>query len=133
MQKLAEIFILNRHMFMNLLSWIVATLKFLLFVHYYACGWLWMQNYKEARELNTVGFSDDTDQYKYVDSVYLLTTTITTVGYGDFKAFVSNEPVWEYEMLYLYFVTLGGITLFSSVTNEIFSYKKLLTAREIIN
>ena len=61
----------------------------------------------------------------YVESVYLMTATITTVGYGDFKAYLGSEADWEIEMIYLYWVTLIGITLFSSVTNEIFNYKKL--------
>ena len=67
----------------------------------------------------------------YVDSVYLMTTTISTVGYGDFKGFIGDTGDYEQEMLYLYMATLYGITLFSSVLNEIFSYKKLLSVREI--
>ena len=73
-------------------------------------------------------WSEDTMTAKYVDSVYLVTTTITTVGYGDFKAYNTNDPDWAIEMVYLYVVTLAGITLFSAVTNQIFTYRKLLTA-----
>ena len=35
-------------------------------------------------------------------------------------------------MLYLYFVTLWGIILFSSVTREIFNYNSLQTVQEIV-
>ena len=82
--------------------------------------------------MNVVPFSENTTLAMYIDSIYLVTTTITTVGFGDFKAVNSTNPDWTAEMIYLYFVTLGGITLFSSVSNEIFSYKKLRTAHEII-
>ena len=92
-------------------------MKFLLSLHYYACGWLWMQERKEKDGLPIVGWTENTMLSKYVDSVHLVTTTITTVGYGDFKAVNSTNPDWAIEMVYLYVVTLGGITLFSSVTN----------------
>ena len=52
-----------------------------------------------------------------------MTTTISTVGYGDIKAFNDNSGDWATEMVYLYFVTLVGLILFSSVLNEIFNYK----------
>ena len=68
----------------------------------------------------------------YVDAIYLVTTTITTVGYGDFKAYNDNTGNWGIEMVYLIIVTVFGIILFSSVTNEIFSYKQLKTVRQIV-
>lgn len=133
MQKLADVFYLHRYMFMNLLSWFKATLKFLLFVHYYACGWLLLQHFKDRANIPTVlNLHQKSPMELYVDSVYLITTTISTVGFGDFKARNSEETDWAYEMVYLYLVTAGGITLFSSVTHEIFSYRKLLTSKELI-
>lgn len=59
----------------------------------------------------------------YAQSFYLMTTTISTVGYGDIKAFNDNSGDWATEMVYMYFVTLVGLILFSSVLNEIFNYK----------
>ena len=102
-------------------------------MHYFACGWLWLTDEKKLEGLAYVDWSEDTMAAKYVDSVYLVTTTITTVGYGDFKAYNSEDPDWAIEMVYLYVVTLAGITLFSIVTNQIFTYRKLLTAGELIN
>ena len=128
MDKLADIFYLHRYMFSNLLLWFIIVLKFLLTMHYFACGWLWMTEKKKLDGVAYVEWSEDTMMAKYVDSVYLVTTTITTVGYGDFKAHNTNEPDWAIEMVYLYVVTLAGITLFSAVTNQIFTYRKLLTA-----
>ena len=62
----------------------------------------------------------------------MITTTITSVGYGDFKGFLDTDGSWAPEMLYLYFVTLFGIILFSSVTREIFTYEKLPTVEEMV-
>lgn len=61
-----------------------------------------------------------------------MTATISSVGYGDFKGRPSNDPHWEVEMLFLFFVMVVGIFLFSSITNEIFSYKSLASLRQII-
>ena len=90
-----------------------------------------MEKEKAELGLPRAVFSQDTDLAIYVDSFYLMTTTISTVGYGDFKGFIGDTGDYEAEMLYLYMTTLYGITLFSSVLNKIFSYKKLLTAREM--
>lgn len=46
MNKLADIFYLYRYMFDNLVSWIKAAITFLLFVHYFACGWIYIYQEK---------------------------------------------------------------------------------------
>ena len=132
MDILSNIFYLHRYLFSNLYTWIVAGMKFLLFIHYYACFWVYVVYLKKEAGLPHVEFVNDTMLGQYVDSFYLMTTTITTVGYGDYKGFVDTDGGWLVEMIYLYIVTLSGIALFSSVTNQIFSYKKLLTVREIV-
>ena len=118
-------------MFVNFLSWLMAGLKLILSLHYLACGWIYIHFVKFEYGMVSVKFSDESFLAMYVDSLYLMTTTISTVGYGDFKAFMGKTGDYTVEMIYLYFVTLYGITLFSSVTNEIFSYKKLEKVNEI--
>lgn len=71
--------------------------------------------------------------HTYFETVYLMTSTISTVGFGDLKGFNSTEPIWAPEMVYLFFVTLLGIILFSTVTNEIFNYRELKTLKAIIS
>ena len=59
-------------------------------------------------------------------------TTISTVGYGDYKAFDVDNTDYMLGfkmMLYIIFVIVAGILLFTIVTNEIFNYKKLKTVR----
>ena len=62
----------------------------------------------------------------------MITTTITTVGYGDFKGFLDTDGSWLPEMLYLYFVTLFGNLMFSLVVREIFTYQHLPTVEEMV-
>lgn len=71
---------------------------------------------------------------QFWESIYLITTTITTIGYGDYMAFNNKDAgaVWLPEMIYLYFATLLGLLLFTLVTNQIFNYEKLKTVNEIV-
>ena len=71
-------------------------------------------------------FEHQEELHKYAESIYLMTTTISTVGYGDMKGFEA-EGEWSAEMLYLMLVTFAGILLFTIVTNEIFKYKEVKT------
>ena len=65
-----------------------------------------------------VEFSGSADHFTiYVDSFYLITTTITTVGYGDFKGFYDNEGDWLIEMIFLSVAMVTGIILFTTVVN----------------
>ena len=129
----SEMFVMQRYRFVNFLSWTLAGLKFLLALHYFACGWIWIYKYKFKEEWDVTHFSEPNEKLSiYVDSFYLIITTVSTVGYGDFKAYIDSDGVYTAEMVYLYFVTMFGITLFSSVTNEIFSYKRVRSIQEIV-
>ena len=97
--------------------WILTGLKFIMILHFYTCGWILIHHYKVEEGIESINFTEDTISYSYVESIYLMTTTISTVGYGDFKGFVSLEPFWYYEMTYLIFVTITGIILFGTVAN----------------
>ena len=120
-------------MFENVLSWFLTGLKFLLSIHYLACGWIVINLVKELEEIKRVEFVETTVPARYFESFYLITTTITTVGYGDYKAYNDSDPVWATEMLYLFFVSVAGTLLFSTVTNSVFNYQKLDTVNEIVS
>ena len=63
-----------------------------------------------------VAFSENEMMSDYTESVYFITTTISTVGYGDFKGFVDGTGDWALEEGYLCIVIFSGIMLFASVT-----------------
>ena len=48
MDLLADIFYLKRYVFDNLNRWLMAGLKFVLAVHYFACGWILIHRAKDA-------------------------------------------------------------------------------------
>ena len=101
-------------------------------IHYFACGMVLIHRIKEELHYTTFAYTYNDDASDYVESVYLVTATITSVGYGDFKGFFDDKGNCLPEMLYLYTVTLFGIILFSSVTKEIFTYKKLYTIEQLV-
>ena len=89
-------------------------------------------------QYGVTNFHPFTDQesyrVRYFESWYLISTTISTVGYGDVSGFNNSEldSDWSVEMLYLHVVIIAGIILFSLVTSEIFSYKQMLKLSEIM-
>ena len=56
-------------------------------VHYFACGLLLIHRIKEELNHVTFAYQYNDDVSDYVESLYLITTTISTVGYGDYKGF----------------------------------------------
>ena len=95
-------------------------MKFLGAVHYFACIHILIWKEKTFSGAQAVEFMDDKLSTIYVESFYLITTTITSVGYGDFKGYYDNDGAWAIEMVFLIFVIIFGIMLFSIVTKEIF-------------
>ena len=84
---------------------------------------------KDIRGLDHHEFVEKRDIYRYFESVYFITTTISTVGYGDVDGFIDEAKPgsWTQEMCYLIVTTFTGILLFTVVTNEIFNYNKFKT------
>ena len=134
MNKLGEIFYMQNYMFKNILSWTLASTKFLLSVHYMACGWIALHNF--SGHDGSFSFSEESIVLVYVESWYLMTSTISTVGFGDIKAFNVDTELYQYQgiaMIYMILCMVLGIMLFTTVTSEIFNYQELKTVEEILN
>ena len=132
MDILADIFYLHRYLFKNLYKWFIAAIKFIMSIHYFACIWILIHEQKRIRGWDYIKFSDEDHvdpRLLYLDSFYLITSTISSVGYGhdNFMAYPDNRDSWLIEMCYMIFVIGFGMNLFSLITNEIFSYKSMLT------
>ena len=132
MNIVADIFYLHRVLFNNILRWLLAATKLVLSIHIFACFWVLIHRIKDLSAIPSLEFRDSTIFEQYVTAVYLMTSTISTVGYGDYDGFSDNSGNWTKEMIYLFFLQFVGIILFSSVTHEIFSYKKSQNVRELV-
>ena len=131
--SLKEIFYQHLIVIENVYSWILIALKFGMFIHFQACGWFLIHYLKEFLNFPAIPFNNHDSLWgNYVDSVYLMTTTVTTVGFGDFKGFHDDSGNWMVEMIYLFFVQITGVMLFSYVTEEVFTYKELHTVNELV-
>ena len=93
-------------------------------IHLYACIWVKVQEDKAVQGLPHALFVETSNHGKYAEAVYLMTTTISTVGYGDRDehGFIDDTGSWTAEMICLTFMMMSGIILFSLVTNEIFTF-----------
>lgn len=118
----------------NLHSWVVAAVKLIIVIHLFSCGWIYISLTKTHQGItHFVEFTDSGNMISvYFQSLYAICTTISTVGYGDYKGFVDNEEEWTAEMLFLIFVIITGIILFSLVTNEIFNYKTVSSVQKMM-
>ena len=137
MNILGNIFFLYSYMFENLYKWLISGLKFIISIHYFACIWIYIHERKRLKGWNYIKLSGDDDNNPgelYVNSFYLMVTTISSVGYGhdNFKAYPENSDHWLIEMSFMIFVIIFGMNLFSLVTNEIFVYKSMKTVNQIV-
>lgn len=125
--KLSDVLHWKKYVFDNLLKWSKTLFSLLIAMHYLACAWVFIQMQKRIKGEVYHEFSYDKDIYNYSESIYFITTTITTVGYGDIKGFFNTSGSWTIEMCYLIVTTFTGILLFTVVTEEVFNYNKFKT------
>jgi len=104
------------------MGYIRAAGEFIILIHLFSCAWLfvgavanqWMDEeeklYKERSIL-------------YLDAVYFVATTMTSVGYGDKSAFGKGVLSMEFVMVTQFFGLLG----FSIIKDQIFSATWLTT------
>lgn len=114
----------------NMYSWIIAAITGTLFMHVFACGWLTINETKKANGQEAWNDHSESNFELYIFSLYFITTTISTVGYGDYKGFIDNGGTWAAEQTFLIVVIGIGIILRSNVTNQVLNYKKLTTMQE---
>ena len=118
----------SRKQLLSTLQYFINLLIYLIFaIHLIACCWLyfgeripgsWIDVMEENRHR--------TDSVtKYISSIYWVVTTLTTVGYGDFKGFTSEEyivtMVVEFTGILFFSIMMGSINeifLESSTENE---------------
>lgn len=112
-------------------NWLFASLKLIIIMHVFACIWILIAVLKLRAGYDydhIIEFTDlDSHFYVYVDAWYMMTATISTVGYGDFKGYSNKDQMnsyWLIEMFFLAFVMVAGIMMFSSITNEIFNFQR---------
>ena len=114
---LSDKFIFHRYFFLNLLSWSLAILKFIMSIHYMACGWIFIYNKKRHYGYDHIKFPEEGYTEVYVDAIYTMTSTISTVGYGDYKGFIDNQGDWSIEMIYLVLIIPIGLLVYTLIVN----------------
>ena len=63
----------------------------------------------------------------YIDAFYFMTTTMTTVGYGDIKG------LNIYEQLFISCMIFCGIAMFTLITQQVLSFRREHTVEDFVN
>ena len=89
----------------NAMGYLRAAGEFIIMIHIFSCMWLFVGQL----EFQYFFLADpyDHDAHMYVDAIYFVTTTMTSVGYGDISAFGSGEISMGVVMFTQFFGMLG--------------------------
>ena len=125
--QLKEVFVQNKITVENMFGYMKAAFTFLILIHFFACVWLftgaidgeWMT--EEQRNY------DSAWSELYANAIYFISTTMTSVGYGDINA-------WTYQdsMMIVYCTQFFGILGFALVKDQVFSAKRVAKIDEIV-
>lgn len=87
-------------------------------MHTLGCAWVFIGQHIEYSWIDEEGFRDESRDTLYISSIYWITMTLTTVGYGEIKGQTAEE------FLYVMFVQFVGIMFFSFIMGSITSILK---------
>ena len=108
MKIIKDYFLLQQFMIDNIYQMIKLAFQILLIIHCVACGYVFL-GWFERGWIKEQGGIDDFNR-TYVDNIYFIATTMTTVGYGDISA--TGRMI---EKFYIIIVELFGIMIFSII------------------
>ena len=72
------------------MNYVKVMIQLLLLEHVFACLWIFISVNNEEWDYYTIVREEDDYMYSYTDSLYFMTTTMTSVGYGDRSGFPIN-------------------------------------------
>ena len=137
---LNQVYIMKRLLLENIKDITIRFLQGILLLHIATCAWIMLlfteDEYKESfalfkanihESIVTTGSTGGTLEFAekfYIDALYFMTTTMTTVGYGDIKG------LNIYEQLFLCVVIFCGIAMFTLITGQVLGYKKEPTVED---
>ena len=136
-ELLKNIFIFKKIMIENTSNQIITLVALIFLLHIFSCFWIWV-NYDDKEWVwhNAVHVSVNdgeeeappTDYFNsYFDSLYFMTTTMTSVGYGDI-----NAAQKRYLMIYVMLAQFVGILGFSLIKYNVFNVKKQATVNDLV-
>ena len=117
----------------------------ILILHFSAS--LWLIVHREAKYAETMhilieqvkkrvltqGYENDlmrnlieSSEVEFLNSIYFMTTTMTTVGFGD------NKGMNESERIFLSIIMFFGLAMFTIIVNQVMSIRKVLKVEDLV-
>ena len=111
----------------NIMGYVRAAGEFILMVHIFVCLFLYLGQFDNEWFAND-GIEYDSVTVMYIDANYFVTTTMTSIGYGDFSA----QGKGNYSTIGVMVTQFFGILGFSIVKEQVFSSKNLMSITELV-
>jgi hypothetical protein len=89
----------------------------LMIFHAFACFWIYIGSHEDGWRNNFIDYKEKDAMNIYITSMYFVTTTATTIGYGEFYGTTIVEKI------FLMILEFTGILVFSSITGNIRTLK----------
>ena len=135
---IAKRFYMKRHLINNIFLWTRTLITLYLLIHLFACIIIYEREYyynKDDKEWKTHEFEGDVERIDeklmanlYCEMVYFVTTTLTTVGYGDDSALPDTIS-----RLLMSVLQACGLLAFSLISNNVFSYESVASVTRQIS
>ena len=68
----------------------------------------------------------ESSEVEFLNSIYFMTTTMTTVGFGD------NKGMNESERIFLSIIMFFGLAMFTIIVNQVMSIRKVLKVEDLV-
>jgi hypothetical protein len=124
---LKDIFIFEKIFIENMMNYVKVLIELILLIHLAACIWIFVSFANDTWDYFVIVRDNDDFYNSYFDSLYFMTTTMTSVGYGDRSGF----PV-DFLMGFVMFAQFAGILSFSLIKFNVFNTKSKISVNDLV-
>ena len=124
---LSDRFVTKKIKVENIMGYVRAAGSFCIMIHIFSCAWIYIGALDDQWMDDEEKLFEDKPS-TYVNSIYFITTTMTSVGYGD----ISGKNEHSTTLLFIIFTAIFGILGFTIVKMFVFSAQLQPTIQDIV-
>ena len=132
-EGLSKRYFTRRQVINNIFIWTGTILKLLLIIHLFSASIIYEKTVKTQKDkVFLAGDPCPYDRFEcnkiyYYETFYFTTTTLTTVGYGDY----SSDPN-TVSRITIILIQMIGLLAFSMISSNIFTYEEKMTVQKLV-